>query len=1014
MAKKPTVGVSVGISTSIDDLRKQLKDRLDKLQQFADSNPININVNVNDINNVTNSLKNLLNVINNINNNTNMNNLNNQMRQASQNAQNTAQQIQNVYRITAQGIKQTLDERMEQLRQLDKQAQIRINTRPATQDEISQGVDSNKEFITSATIVYKDALKNIVTETYRWNEAQQTVNGTLYNMLNFDKSNKTYLDNLENKLKALTKIEQELNNIKDSHSNYNINNALDTEYVNAIKQLESLKLTVGNNNFSEKDYLNMIQSMEDYRSNSNSYIQSENERLETQNKLYKQLEDLQKERYSLGIDIAKIENTDSEVYREKNKQLTEAIDNYNTIRNLVDTIYRDEQKEAELKKQSAKLGNDLIIANAKVNDTNKAKAEAERQKQIEDEASAIRKEALNKYYQDQERAYKLINQYQNEIYKLEGQIVSLSENDAKVKEVKVKQLKEARENYFYIRGLIDDSYLDEQREFILSEKRLELEKQLNILKAKKEDSSFKQEIEELRQIVLFTDKMQNNIDTLRKNSNSTLPSSKIDELQKQLNLVDVGNPEQVNKVTTHYNQLINEEKELSKQRVKNYSDLNDSLDRIYKLEKSISELTGKNDIGQLTRKQTLLNEEYENYVKIRDAINKGVIDKQKEEEIQKRLVNLNEDLLSLQDKQNQQKQKQTQNDQEAEFKLGIKHNGIYTNTNGTRDELQSFVKTNFDASAEVIHFGNYIENNGEKIRQMTYRVKEADGMWHKYTLTINETAKATYQLEKPMSDVLNRQISITQAMKTAITRMAEWAVSGALIYGTLQKIREGIGFINEINKSQTNIQMITGMSSDTIKELTKDYSDLAGQLHETTGEIMKGAEEFLRAGHNIEETQQLLKASTVASKISGQDQKETSDQLIAITNGFAMNMNDVMGVIDKLSAVDNASATSFKELATAMQYTSASAKGVGVQLPELISYIGTVSSISRRSAETIGQSFRTIFSRYEDVKQNKQFDADNEPLSNVEASFNKLGISIRKNKDTFKDFDIVLDELAKR
>jgi TP901 family phage tail tape measure protein len=64
----------------------------------------------------------------------------------------------------------------------------------------------------------------------------------------------------------------------------------------------------------------------------------------------------------------------------------------------------------------------------------------------------------------------------------------------------------------------------------------------------------------------------------------------------------------------------------------------------------------------------------------------------------------------------------------------------------------------------------------------------------------------------------------------------------------------------------------------------------------------------------------------------------------------------MIGVLDKLTVVDNNSATSVAELAEGMKRSANSAQQVGVSLEELISYIGTVSSVTRKSSESIGES----------------------------------------------------------
>lgn len=246
-------------------------------------------------------------------------------------------------------------------------------------------------------------------------------------------------------------------------------------------------------------------------------------------------------------------------------------------------------------------------------------------------------------------------------------------------------------------------------------------------------------------------------------------------------------------------------------------------------------------------------------------------------------------------------------------------------------------------------------------------------------------------------------------------KMLEWTVVGGLIFGTLTKIKEGFTFINTLDKSMTNISMIMGNTRGEIVEMTKAYADLASQLHTTTGEAMKSAEEFLRAGHNQESTLKLIQSATVMGAIAGQDSKSSADQLIAITNGFKMNAEETMDVVDKLTTVDNMSATSTRELGTALQRTSVSAQMAGTSFSELVSYIATVSSVSRKSASSIGESFKTIFSRFQDVRGGKNFDAENQDISNVERDFKKYAdISIRETSGEFKDFTVVINDLSSK
>jgi TP901 family phage tail tape measure protein len=349
----------------------------------------------------------------------------------------------------------------------------------------------------------------------------------------------------------------------------------------------------------------------------------------------------------------------------------------------------------------------------------------------------------------------------------------------------------------------------------------------------------------------------------------------------------------------------------------------------------------------------------------------------------------------------------------GQFKTNI-DTGLFDKSD---DEVKKYLQSLYGLDSKVISIKKTVDSANNSIIKATINTKNNKNEIEQEKIILDKTTASMYKNEEALKANTSRMVGFKDKLAIAIKSLITWQIGTEAVYGTMRKLKEGIQLVNDINKSQTNIQMITGMDSSTIKGLTKDYGDLATQLHSTTQEVMKGAEEFLRAGHSIEETRNLLKASTIGAAISGQDNQAVAEQLIAISNGFQLNTEnatEMMNVIDKLSVADNNSATSFKEISEAMQHTASSAKNVNVSLTDLVSYISTVSSVSRRSASTIGESFKTIFARYEDVKGGKYFDPDNEPLSNVERDLNKIGIAIRKDKDTFKDFNVVLQELSNK
>ncbi len=75
-------------------------------------------------------------------------------------------------------------------------------------------------------------------------------------------------------------------------------------------------------------------------------------------------------------------------------------------------------------------------------------------------------------------------------------------------------------------------------------------------------------------------------------------------------------------------------------------------------------------------------------------------------------------------------------------------------------------------------------------------------------------------------------------------------------------------------------------------------------------------------------------------------------------------------------------ATSSEELAIAFSRTANSANDVGIPFEQLAALITTVSETTRKSASTIGESFKTLAARYANVKLGLFYDDETgEPIN---------------------------------
>ena len=250
------------------------------------------------------------------------------------------------------------------------------------------------------------------------------------------------------------------------------------------------------------------------------------------------------------------------------------------------------------------------------------------------------------------------------------------------------------------------------------------------------------------------------------------------------------------------------------------------------------------------------------------------------------------------------------------------------------------------------------------------------------------------------------------SLEKNIGKVIQWAIATGAVYTSLQKLREGIAFVTELNKVMTDTQIVSGASGEEIRKLSFEYNALAKELGSTTLEVGKASLEFVRQGKTAQETATLLRTSTMMSKLANLESAQATEYMTSTLNGFQLQAEDMMGVLDKLVALDNSYASSVGEISAAMQRSANSANVAGVSLTELASMITVISSVTRKSAESIGESLKTVFARMQSVTAGKDIDEFGESINDVEKTLGKFGIILRDSPTSFKPLGIVIDEIA--
>lgn len=305
------------------------------------------------------------------------------------------------------------------------------------------------------------------------------------------------------------------------------------------------------------------------------------------------------------------------------------------------------------------------------------------------------------------------------------------------------------------------------------------------------------------------------------------------------------------------------------------------------------------------------------------------------------------------------------------------------------------------------------------LEESEFRKKLKDIESGKYDVNINVNSKNAMQGLNNISNSAKNTTTVFGRLKNAVSgtfssRKIETTAYLALLKEINDAAERAKDTMVQLDKVVTDLSVATGDSRSSVKDLLKDYNSMAKQLASTTTQVGQAADDYLRAGKSMKESNQLIKDSIMLSKLGQINSSEATEDLLATMNGFDMSVNQVNDALDAMVAIDMAASTSSGDIATALKYCASNADIAGVSFNKLAAMIGTVQDKTMQSAETVGTFMNTLLSRYRNVKIGQFVDDDGESLSDVETILNSVGIKLRDTNQEFRDFETVLDEVAKR
>lgn len=247
-------------------------------------------------------------------------------------------------------------------------------------------------------------------------------------------------------------------------------------------------------------------------------------------------------------------------------------------------------------------------------------------------------------------------------------------------------------------------------------------------------------------------------------------------------------------------------------------------------------------------------------------------------------------------------------------------------------------------------------------------------------------------------------------MSRVVTQSFKFTAAQAFLQSVSNAAREAYRWVYDLNKTITDISVVTGYQGDQLDKVTKNAIEGAKRLRIAANEYAQGALIFYQQGLGDDEVARRTEITAKAAAAAGSSLQDMSSQLTAIWNTYKMVGDEQQRAASVGAKMAADTAVDFADIAEAMQTAAAPAEQMGVSYNSLAAIIATVGDTTQQSASVIGNAFKTIFSRFQQLKSEG---TDGEvTLNRVSSQLQELGVSVLDSAGNLRSLDTVIAEVG--
>ena len=236
---------------------------------------------------------------------------------------------------------------------------------------------------------------------------------------------------------------------------------------------------------------------------------------------------------------------------------------------------------------------------------------------------------------------------------------------------------------------------------------------------------------------------------------------------------------------------------------------------------------------------------------------------------------------------------------------------------------------------------------------------------------------------------------------------------------TVPEFKQMISNGKELDDALTNISYTMDVSNKQLEKIGNSSLEMAKDLHTSASNVLDAVKTYANANETAESILNKARATIMMSNVSGMGTDQTVDIIQGTVEQFDLSDTEeqLMHISDVLQTVSANMPMDFSkglnELSEGIQTSGQTAKQAGYDLETYTALLGTLISKTRQSGSELGRSLRTMMLRTTKASTTALASGEvtEDDLSNAEKALRRVGIEVRSDINTFKDFDQIIAEL---